>query len=144
MTFIRRIGHLLMAWIFINGGIDTMRKPEGRAALASGALQKVRDSAPFVGADDLALVRANAVVQVAAGAALAAGKFRRLSSLALVGSLVPTTIAGHAFWKLEDKVQRAAQRTHFNKNLALIGGLLVSATEPPAKRCKSAHSDERG
>lgn len=130
MSLFRRLGRLLLSWIFINGGIDTLRKPAGRAALAAPSLQQVRSMVPALSASDLTLVRVNAVVQVVAGGTLALGKLRRLSSLALIGSLVPTTFIGHPYWQIDDPAKRSAQRIHFNKNLSLIGGLLVSAGEP--------------
>jgi len=130
MSLFRRVGRLLLSWIFINGGIDTLRKPEGRVALAAPSLQQLREVVPSLAASDLTLVRANAVVQLVAGGTLALGRLPRLASLALVGSLVPTTVAGHPYWRIEDPAMRSAQRTHFNKNLSLIGGLLISAGEP--------------
>ena len=47
--------------------------------------------------------------------------------MTLAASLVPTTVAGHAFWRLTDKSQRAAQRIHFEKNMAILGGLALAA-----------------
>jgi uncharacterized membrane protein YphA (DoxX/SURF4 family) len=67
------------------------------------------------------------VVQVGGGALLAVGIFPRLAGLALAGSLVPTTFAGHPFWQIEDPTQRAQQRVHFLKNAAILGGLLIAA-----------------
>ncbi len=133
MSLFRRIGRLLLSWIFIQGGVDTLRKPAGRIALAGPSLQQLRQAVPSLTVSDANLIRANAVVQVVAGGALATGKLRRLSSLVLIGSLVPTTLAGHPYWRIEDPAARTAQRTHFNKNLGLIGGLLVSAGEPLIK-----------
>ncbi len=63
-----------------------------------------------------------------AGACLAAGWFPRLASLALAGTLVPTTAAGHRFWEAED-ADRAQQRIHFLKNLSMFGGLLIAAAD---------------
>jgi uncharacterized membrane protein YphA (DoxX/SURF4 family) len=70
-------------------------------------------------------------VQVLAGTALALGLAPRLSALALAGSLVPTTLAGHAYWTIEDPAARKLQRIQFHKNLALIGGLLFAALDEP-------------
>lgn len=53
----------------------------------------------------------------------------RLAAAALIGSLVPTTIVGHAFWKEEQEVARNAQLLQFLKNLGLIGGLLLLLTQ---------------
>jgi hypothetical protein len=58
---------------------------------------------------------------------LAAGKFRRLAALALIGSIVPTTYAGHRFWEESDPATRAQQKMHFVKNLGLLGGLILAA-----------------
>ena len=47
--------------------------------------------------------------------------------VALGVSSVPTTFAGHRFWEIQDPAQRAQQRTHFLKNTAILGGLVVVA-----------------
>jgi putative oxidoreductase len=47
----------------------------------------------------------------------------------LGASLVPTTIAGHAFWDVEDERDRSAQRMQFLKNAGLFGGLLFAALD---------------
>jgi uncharacterized membrane protein YphA (DoxX/SURF4 family) len=56
--------------------------------------------------DDELVVRGNAAVQMAGGTMLALGVLPRLSALALVASMVPTTLAGHAYWSLEDPAAR--------------------------------------
>ncbi len=59
----------------------------------------------------------------------------RLSALTLAASLVPTTLAGHAYWKIEDPAARKVQRIQFHKNMAMIGGLLFAALDaPPSSR----------
>jgi putative oxidoreductase len=73
--------------------------------------------------------RGDALVHVAAGGMLAAGILPRLAALTLAGSLVPTTFGGHRFWEIEDPMQRAQQRTHFLKNTAILGGLLIAALD---------------
>ncbi len=75
------------------------------------------------------LVKINAVVQVVAGLLLAIGRLPRLASWALAGSLVPTTLAGHRFWEMEDEAQRAQQQIHFLKNVGLLGGLILAAVD---------------
>lgn len=129
MRLIRRVAHLLLAWIFIQGGLDALRKPEGRAEIAGQVLDKIREVAPVSLPDDIVLVRANAGVQATAGTGLAIGVFPRTSASVLVASLIPTTIGGHPFWTIEDPAQRRQQRTHFLKNLAMLGGLLLAAAE---------------
>ena len=76
-------------------------------------------------------MRGNAAVQVLGGTLLALGKAQRLSALILVGSLAPTTAAGHAFWAIEDPVARKLQRIQFHKTMAMIGGLLFAVLDQP-------------
>jgi putative oxidoreductase len=109
-------------------GFDALRAPGGRVDLAAPVLATVRQAVPLPDDDEL-LVRANAAVMVLAGTALALGKAQRLSALALAGSLIPTTLAGHSYWALEDEAERKAQRIQFHKNLAMLGGLLFAVLE---------------
>jgi uncharacterized membrane protein YphA (DoxX/SURF4 family) len=51
--------------------------------------------------------------------------------LALAGSLIPTTLAGHSYWKLEDPAAKKAQRIQFHKNMAMLGGLLLAVLDQP-------------
>ena len=70
-------------------------------------------------------------MQVAAGALLSFGIFRRSASVLLIGSLVPTTIAGHRFWEVGPTRRAKRQLTQFFKNLGLLGGLVLLAAENP-------------
>jgi len=54
--------------------------------------------------------------------------------LALAGSMIPTTLAGHAFWTVDDPTARKLQRIQFHKNMAMIGGLLFAVLDEPAGR----------
>ena len=47
----------------------------------------------------------------------------------LATSLVPTTAAGHRFWEEESPQSKAMQQTHFLKNLSILGGLILAATD---------------
>jgi putative oxidoreductase len=79
-------------------------------------------------------VRLNGAIMLAGGAALAIGLFSRLAAGALAGSLVPTTLAGHPYWRLDDPAARCQQRIHFFKNVGLFGGALLVLAERPAHR----------
>ena len=81
--------------------------------------------------DDELVVRGNAAVMVAGGTLLALGIAPRLSALALAGSLIPTTLAGHSYWAIEDPVARKQQRIQFHKNMAMLGGLLLAVIDEP-------------
>ncbi len=75
------------------------------------------------------VVRLNGAVQCVAGSMLAMGWWPRLSAAVLAGTLVPTTLAGHRYWEIEDKQERAQQRIHFLKNVTMLGGLLIAAAD---------------
>ena len=64
---------------------------------------------------------------------LSIGKLPRVAALALCGSIVPTTLAGHRFWEETEPATRAQQRTHFLKNLGLLGGLLLATVDTAGK-----------
>jgi putative oxidoreductase len=111
-------------------GFDALRAPGARVDQAATVLTAVRKIVPLP-ADDALVVRGNAAVQVLAGTLLALGRAPRLSALALAGSLLPTTMAGHAYWTIEDPAARKQQRIQFHKNMAMIGGLLFAVLDQP-------------
>jgi len=117
-------------------GFEAAREPGVRVEMAGSTLAAVRKVAPLP-ADDELIVRANGAVQAVAGVTLALGLFPRLSTMALAASLVPTTFAGHAFWEIEDEAAAKMQRVQFQKNLAMLGGLVfafLDAQHASAKR----------
>ena len=73
-------------------------------------------------------MRANAAVMVGAGGLLLAGILPRWAAGALAAVLVPTTVAGHPFWKKQGP-ERKQQLVHALKNAATIGGLLLVASD---------------
>ena len=125
MTISRRIARPLLASIFIADGIDALRHP-ARGDTSAEAL----DPAFAESADNtVLLVRLNGALQVGGGVCLAIGKFPRLAALVLMGSIVPTTYAGHRFWEETDDTKRAEQRIQLLKNLGLLGGLIYAAVD---------------
>ena len=130
------LGDLLLSWVFLRSGSQTFRDPTRAANIAAPLLEQVQSVIPA--ATPSRLVRANGGVQVAAAAMLAVGRTRRPAAIALAVSLVPTTIAGHAFWRHTDKSQRAAQRIHFDKNMAILGGLVLAALPAKARTANAA------
>jgi uncharacterized membrane protein YphA (DoxX/SURF4 family) len=127
MALTRRIARPLLASIFIAEGIDALRDPESKAEASQAMAVPLARWMPSLFDDPENFVRINGAVQVGAGVLLAAGRFRRLASLALIGSIIPTTYAGHRFWEHEDGVARSEQRTELLKNLSLLGGLILAA-----------------
>ncbi|MCU1381296.1 MAG: hypothetical protein JWN29_4279 [Acidimicrobiales bacterium] len=124
----RRLARTLLAGPFIAGGIDAFRNPEPRARKAETIGPKVAKRLGLP-EDPETLVKINAAVMVGAGTLLALGKVPRLAALLLLASVVPTTVAGHAFWDESDPRTRAQQRTQFLKNAAMAGGLVLAALD---------------
>ena len=154
MSALRAVSRGLIAALFFIAGLDVLRRPEPRAEVAHDALTKLRSVVPAV-PDDVTAVRANAAVQMIAatlrgeygGVAgwaeqclfFTLGKAPRAAAGVLAASLVPTTLAGHAFWRYDDPAQSAQQRAHFVRNLAILGGLVLAAFPSDADRTRERH-----
>ena len=129
----------MLATIFVAGGINALRNTEGHAAKAKKVTDKVvpvaQQAVPRapIPTDPATLVRINAGAQILAAAALATGRAPRLSATVLAASLVPTTLAGHAFWNETDPQAKNAQRLQFYKNTSVLGGLLLAAVDTEGK-----------
>jgi putative oxidoreductase len=127
---LRPAARVLTGSTYVLLGFDALRAPGARVEQAGPVLAAIRKAVPLPDDDEL-VVRGNAAVMVAAGSLLALGIAPRLSALALAGSLVPTTLAGHSYWQVEDPAARKIQRIQFHKNMAMIGGLLFAALDRP-------------
>ena len=121
------IARPLLAAVFVVEGLDAVRHPETKAKAAQAVTVPLSRRLPSLPDDPELFVQVNGVVQIGAGALLATGRFRRLAAVALIGSIVPTTYAEHRFWEEDDETTRHQQRTHFLKNLGLLGGLVLAA-----------------
>ena len=128
MTLTNRLGRPMLAAMFVTGGADQLRHPDEKAAAAAPVVDEIDDKVDAVSMPDDArdAVRLNGAVQLVAGGLLAMNRVPRLAATALAASLVPTTLAGHRFWEIEDEQERAQQRIHFMKNLAMLGGLVIT------------------
>ncbi|MFF8288640.1 DoxX family protein [Streptomyces sp. NPDC016309] len=133
MAIFRKLARPLLASTFISGGLRTWRDPGAVAPVAEPVTRPVSERIPAVPDDPTTLVRLNSAVQIGAGVLFATGRLPRLSALALAGSLVPTTLAGHAYWTVRDPEERARRRVHFYKNLSMLGGLLIAAADTHGK-----------
>jgi uncharacterized membrane protein YphA (DoxX/SURF4 family) len=127
MGVVRTIARPLVASLFIASGLEVLANPEPRAKAAKPVVDRVASVVPFAPTDPVDAVRLNAAVHLGAGVLLAAGVMSRLAALSLAVSMVPTTVAGHRFWEIDDPVKRSQQRVQFLKNTGIFGGLLVLA-----------------
>ena len=154
MTITRLLARPMLASMFVIGGVDALRNASSRAAKAAPVIDKIIPLAEKavpqapIPTDPATLVRINGAAQVGAGLLLATGKAPRLASTVLAASLVPTTAAGHRFWEEEEPGARANQRTHFFKNVSMLGGLLIASVDTEGKpgvawRTRRAAKDAR-
>lgn len=119
----------MLASIFVIQGWHNFEHPEGVAPLAEPIVAPLRERIPAMPRETEHAVRMNGAIQAAAGALLALGVLPRLAALAIAGTLVPTTLAGHRYWNVTDPRERTMQRVQFLKNLTIMGGLLLAVAD---------------
>jgi putative oxidoreductase len=129
MTFVRRLARPMLASTFVVQGVATLRNPGPAAETAHPVIRRLTAAFPQLPQEPEQLVRLNAAVHLIAGSTLAFGILPRLSATALAASMVPTSFAGHPFWREDDSTARRQQRIQFLKNLGLLGGLLLAAVD---------------
>jgi len=128
MSLSRRLARPMLSAVFVIEGIDTLRNPGPRVKVSEDVAPRVAATVGLPTNPEL-LVKINAGVQVGAGMLLGIGKFRRLSALALVASMVPTTAVGHRFWQSDDPEERHQQQIHLLKNVGILGGLILELVD---------------
>ena len=110
----RRAGQALLGATFMKLGFDAAVDPGARV-----------DKAVALGLPNAELaVRGNGAAMVVGGAALTLDKLPRLAAVGLIATMIPTTLAGHAFWNF-DGAERKTNEIQFLKNAGLVGGLLL-------------------
>jgi uncharacterized membrane protein YphA (DoxX/SURF4 family) len=131
MDLLRHVARPMLAAIFVEGGISTLRNPTTHTQVAGDVPKEVADAAPIDLPDDPEeLVKIDAGVKIVGGLLLASGgRLARIGALACAASLVPTTWAAHRFWEIDDPAEREKQQIHFMKNLSMLGGLLIAAAD---------------
>jgi putative oxidoreductase len=111
------IGRFLISLVFILAGtakIGAFSMYTGYVAAAHLPLPKV----------SLAIA---IIVELFGGLAILAGLYTRFTAWVVFLYLIPTTIMFHNFWAM-DGAAKIDNMIHFEKNLAIMGGLLILAT----------------
>ncbi|MGI9156486.1 MAG: DoxX family membrane protein [Marmoricola sp.] len=139
MTVTRLIARPLIATGFVFGAVSALQNTGSVAQRAKPVtdklvplIQRTMPGVP-VPTDPQTIVRINSATQIMAALALATGRAPRVSSTVLALSLLPTTVAGHAFWKETDAAAKKTQRLQFAKNLTMLGGVLLAAVDTEGK-----------
>lgn len=137
MTVLRKVARPLLASMFVSGGYNAVRNPAPLVPAAEPVTDRfsatIGQRTSLLPEDTESLVRLNGAVQLGAGLLLSLGRAPRLASAALAVTLIPTTLAAHRYWTIEDPEKRAAQRVQFLKNASLLGGLLIAAADTHGK-----------
>ncbi|MEO9325490.1 hypothetical protein ABFT23_18500 [Nocardioides sp. C4-1] len=152
MSLSRLVARPLIAVGIIALAQGNLRNPAAAAPAAATVTDKIVPAAKKAGVplpdDTETLVRLNAATQVLGALALGTGRAPRLGASLIAGSLAPTTIAGHPFWKETDPGAKKVQQIQFFKNLALFGALVIVAGDTDGKpgvawRTRRAAKDAR-
>lgn len=142
MTLLRALARPMLASYFVLSGVKALRDPESLVPAAEPLTDKIVPMAKKVAPDEIVdlipedtatLVRINGGLQLVGGLALATGKGRRFGAALLAASLVPATLAKHPFWQRTDPEEKAADKNHFLKNVALMGGVLIASADTEGK-----------
>jgi uncharacterized membrane protein YphA (DoxX/SURF4 family) len=149
MKPVRTAARVMLSAIFVSSGVKILLDPAARAETAGRVTERVgpliEKMDPRLPSDTVSLTRIKAGVDVVAGLMLATGHLTRPAAAALAVNLVPTTLAGHSFWAMP-KEDRTTHQTQFLKNLGLLGGLLLAASDTqgkPSLMYRTTHAVDR-
>ena len=116
MDVVLLIGRILFVAVFIISG-------------ATIHLLKWRDGVAYARAKNVPapelLVPASGLMAIAGGLLVALGLWADLGALLLAAFIFPVAVGMHAFWKVDDPMERVGEQAHFMKDIALGGGALA-------------------
>lgn len=116
MDVVLLIGRILFVSVFIVSGA-TVHLLKWRDGVAYARMKNV--PAPEL------LVPASGVMAVVGGILVALGLWADLGALLLAAFVFPVAFWMHAFWTVDDPMQRAMEQAHFLKDVALGGAALA-------------------
>jgi putative oxidoreductase len=114
------VGRILMSAVFILAGIGKIRGFSGEEM--------------FVASKHLPLpavaLTIAMIIELVGGLAILVGLYTRFTAWIVFLYMIPTTFLFHNFWAMQGAAQQD-NMLHFEKNLAIMGGLLILATFGP-------------
>jgi putative oxidoreductase len=114
MDVVDLVGRILFALLFLdNGWAHVANRAQMVPFGASLGAPAAHISVPFTG-----------VMMLVGGVLIILGVWADLGALLLVVFLPAAGYLGHAYWREEDPMMRAAQKAQFWKNIALAGAAL--------------------
>ncbi len=136
------LGRALVGSMLIYGGQNAFRHAQMLVPKVDEKLhQWVPDVVDKVGSTNL--VKINGATMVGAGTTMSLGILPRTSAAILLGTLIPTTAAGHRFWDQKDPALKSKAELGFFNNLATAGGLMLVLLAPRKKKAKKAKKDKK-
>lgn len=113
-------GRILLAVIFIVAGF--------------GKILGFADTAAYMSSKGIPMAEVllvpTIIIELGGGILLAIGYKTRWAALAIFLFIIPTTLIFHAFWAVEPEQMRM-QMIQFQKNLAIMGGMLYVVVNGP-------------
>jgi len=128
---LKSLGRVCLSGIFIIAGAEAFKAPGPRTNMVEGAGIPEPETA----------VRINGATMVIAGILLALGIVPKAAAGTLIGTMIPTTLVGHAFWKEKEPKTQSMQRVQFLKNLGLVGGLVWVLAEASEEERAKNHTE---
>jgi len=137
MSPVRTAARALLGALFVVSGARALANPDRQVAKAKRVTDRIapllEKTDPRLPTEARTLVQVNGAAQLGAGLLFVTGHLTRPAAAVLAGTLVPTTIAGHPFWAIDDPTERHMHQTQFLKNLGLLGGLMLAAVDTKGK-----------
>lgn len=116
------LGRLMISYIFVTSGIAKVFSWSGNVA--------------YMGSRHLPLIpvllAAATLIELAGSVCLVTGYQARIAAFVMFLYTTAVTLLFHNYWASSDMLA-AMQETHFRKNLAIMGGLLMLAYSGPGK-----------
>ena len=140
MSLLRFVARSMLASYFVINGVKALRHPEDFVAdaqpLADKVLPLVTSALPaeargYLPEDTAGFVKCNGALQIVGGLSLATGLGRRLGAGVLALTMVPHVLLATP---LKAKgAERTVVSSQLNKNIALLGGVLLAAQDTEGK-----------
>lgn len=115
MDIVFLVGRILLAVIFLMSAIGHLTQSKGMAQYAASKGVPAAEAGVILSGVAFAL----------GGLALVLGIWVDLAALMLALVLIPVTFMMHPHWKETDPQAKQGEQINFNKNLALIGAMLI-------------------
>ncbi len=116
------LGRLLMSYIFVTSGLAKVFSWSGNVSYMSTR------HLPLIPV----LLAVAAIVELCGSLCLVTGFQARVAAFVMFLYMIAVTMLFHNYWAASSAMA-GAQETHFRKNLAIMGGLLILSYSGPGK-----------